>query len=129
MEDAKKASEEAALKAAEASATPDYAAGLTSLNPPTPVPSGQSVIREIGKRFVSLECLTSYLTSVYKIFNMILVTTPMPPLAPVTPSTPVASNTPVTPASIQDISTTTVIQTNASVLTPLTPVSPAIGQV
>ncbi|KAL0276756.1 UNVERIFIED_CONTAM: hypothetical protein PYX00_004260 [Menopon gallinae] len=46
LEDAKKASEEAALKAAEASATPDYAAGLTSLNPPTPVPSGQSAIRE-----------------------------------------------------------------------------------
>ncbi|KAK6622247.1 hypothetical protein RUM43_012579 [Polyplax serrata] len=101
LEDAKKASEEAALKAAEASATPDYAAGLTSLNPPTPIPAGQSVIREI-------------------------VTTPMPPLTPVTPSTPVASNTPSTPSSAQD--GTTVIQTNASVLTPLTPVNPAVAQ-
>ncbi|EEB16736.1 Negative elongation factor A, putative [Pediculus humanus corporis] len=104
LEDAKKASEEAALKAAESSATPEYAVGLTSLNPPTPVASGQSVIREI------------------------VSTTPMPPLTPVTPSTPVASSTAVTPSSIQEISTATVIQTNASVLTPLTPVSPAISQ-
>lgn len=49
IEDAKKASEEAAaLKAAEAAETPDYAAGLTSTNPPTPAPK-PTVIRETGK--------------------------------------------------------------------------------
>jgi len=53
MEDAKKASEEAAAqKAADSqdlSETPDYAAGLTSTNPPTPSPAPKaSVIRETG---------------------------------------------------------------------------------